>query len=107
MYHTGFNGLCELRVKMQYGKVDLNQAQIVRALRKAGASVLVLSSVGQGCPDICVSYKGQTWYFEIKSPGGRLTQAEEVFAQTWQGNYQVIYSVEEALKVLSIAYELN
>ena len=36
------------------GRTDGNQSEIVKALRKLGYSVLVMSSMGGGAPDICV-----------------------------------------------------
>jgi hypothetical protein len=39
-------------------RVDKNQAEIVSALRKAGARVLHLHQHGEGCPDILVGFLG-------------------------------------------------
>jgi len=33
-------------------KVDVNQAEMVETLRKAGADVYILSSVGKGIPEL-------------------------------------------------------
>ena len=46
-------------------KVDDNQSEIVAALRKVGCTVLILSSVGRGCPDIAVGRAKQNYFLEI------------------------------------------
>lgn len=83
-------------------KVDANQAEIVAALRQAGASVLLLHRVGQGCPDIAVGYRGRTYFMEIKTEKGRLTPAEAEFMSNWQGRYVVVRTPEEALKAIGL-----
>ncbi|HJP47915.1 hypothetical protein [Acinetobacter venetianus] len=39
-------------------KIDANQTEIVKALRKFGASVQSLASTGKGCPDLLVGFRG-------------------------------------------------
>ena len=46
---------------MRAAKIDANQNEIVDALRKAGCSVQILSSVGKGCPDILVGRGGRNY----------------------------------------------
>lgn len=41
----------------KYGRTDSNHAEIAAALRKAGASVVSLASVGNGCPDLLVGFR--------------------------------------------------
>ena len=40
-------------------KTDANQKQIISDLKKIGVSVLNLSRVGGGCPDILVGWQGK------------------------------------------------
>ncbi|CAB5212313.1 hypothetical protein UFOVP192_1, partial [uncultured Caudovirales phage] len=47
-------------------RVDENQKQIIHTFIALGASVLNLSRVGQGCPDILVGYKKHSVLCEIK-----------------------------------------
>lgn len=83
---------------MRYrAKVDANQAEVVDALRRAGASVTSLAAIGKGCPDLLVGFRGRNYLFEVKSAIGRLTPDQEAFALGWQGGYQIVRSVEEAL----------
>lgn len=78
-------------------KVDANQRVIVDALRRVGASVIDLSAVGDGCPDLLIGYRGQTWLVEVKSTRGKLTPAQKVVHAEWHGfPIAVIKTVEEA-----------
>jgi len=86
-------------------KVDANQQDIVNALRKAGASVQFLHGVGGGCPDILVGFRGQNLLMEIKdgakSPSRqKLTEWQEKWGVSWNGQACVVSSEEEALAVL-------
>jgi hypothetical protein len=47
-------------------KVDANQSVIVKALRNVGAFVQPLHTVGKGCPDLLVGYRGKWHVLEIK-----------------------------------------
>lgn len=86
-------------------KVDANQADIVKALRQAGASVLCLHRVGQGCPDLLVGKNEVNLLMEIKDgslPASwrTLSPDEAEFFTTWRGQVKLVKSVEEALEVL-------
>lgn len=89
-------------------KVDRNQAEIVAALRKVGCSVLSLSAIGNGCPDLLVSYRqrssksNRTLLMEIKRQKGKLNEQQEDFRSKWIGELCVVRSVDEALLVLGI-----
>jgi hypothetical protein len=69
---------------MRYAaRVDANQAQIVSALRAAGAYVWVI-----GLPvDLLVGYKNHTFLVEIKDgPKKRLTKLQQDFFENWTGS---------------------
>ena len=86
-------------------RIDDNQNDIVAALRKAGATVRVISQ-GEGIPDLLVGFMGETILLEVKDgnkpPSARtLTDAEKKFFDDWRGGLLVIVeSVEDALKML-------
>ncbi len=86
-------------------RIDGNQNEIVEALRKQGASVLITSQL-KNCFDILVGYDGINFIVEIKDGNKpksqrKLTKGEEVFRDNWKGGkYYVIESVEEALDML-------
>lgn len=86
-------------------KVDANQPEIVAGLRQLGASVQILSAVGDGCPDIMVGWHGHTYALEIKDEdqppsAQKLTPAQVRWHTAWKGQVAVVKSLAEALAVL-------
>lgn len=87
-------------------KVDANQAEIVKALRKAGCRVQSLAVVGDGCPDLLVKGPDDRIHlFEVKDgakvPSARkLTEAEQRFADEWR-IVKVVLSVEDAIAAVA------
>lgn len=87
-------------------KVDDNQAEIVAALRKIGASVQPLHAVGQGCPDLLVGWRGMTSLLEVKDgkkpPSARkLTEDQEKWHANWRGQVAVVETVEQAIEAVT------
>ena len=81
-------------------RVDANQAQIVSALRAAGAYVWII-----GLPvDLLVGYKNQTFLVEIKDgPKKRLTALQEDFFANWSGSTLArIDGPEAALRMIGV-----
>lgn len=71
-------------------KVDDNQSDLVKTLRKLGATVQSLSRIGEGCPDLLIGYCGITDVAEVKDPAKvpskqRLTEAQVLWIQVWHG----------------------
>jgi Holliday junction resolvase len=90
---------------MKYGKIDDNQTQIVKNLRKLGYSVAVTSGLAKGFPDIIVGKNGKNWMIEIKDgdkpPSKRtLTDPEIKFHAEWQGQIAVCNNIDEVLKII-------
>ena len=92
-------------------KVDDNHAEIVRALRDIGCSVLSLAAVGKGSPDLLVgasigvSGRRVNFLLEIKDgakpPSARkLTADEAQFHASWRGHLAIVESVDDALRVV-------
>jgi len=89
----------------RFGRTDGNQSRIVTDLRKAGATVQPLSSVGNGCPDLLVGFRDANYVIEIKDPAEdpnkrRLTKAEQRWHDAWRGQRAVVETVTEALTVI-------
>jgi hypothetical protein len=87
-------------------KVDGNQAEIVAALRKAGAHVQSLASVGKGCPDLLVSHRGKWHAMEIKDPAKppsarKLTEDQVAWHAQARAPVHVAMTAEEALRALT------
>ena len=81
-------------------KVDNNQPEVVRGLRHAGATVIHLHMVGDGCGDVLAGIDGVNYLLEIKTEDGKLTEAEEKLHASWRGQVAIVHSVEEALRVI-------
>jgi hypothetical protein len=87
-------------------KVDGNQAAVVAALRAVGATVQSLASVGGGCPDLLVGYRGRTYLLEVKDgakrpSSRRLRPGQETFRDRWRGaTVATVHGPEEALQVV-------
>lgn len=81
------------------GRRDANHGEIVAAFRHIGYTVLDLGAVGDGCPDICVGKFGYSHLVEIKTEEGRLTSDQQEFKQVWEGNYDIVRSIEDVLEL--------
>lgn len=83
-------------------KVDANQGEIVDALRKIGASIIDLSAVGGGAPDLAVGFLGKTYLLEVKNPKtkGKLNKLQQKWHDEWKGSVYVVYSAEEAIGIV-------
>jgi len=87
-------------------RVDANQAEIVEALRKIGASVQPLHAVGQGCPDLLVGWRGIVSLLEVKDgskpPSARkLTEDQVKWHAEWRGQVAVVENVEQAIEAIT------
>ena len=71
-------------------QVDANQTAVVAAFRAAGASVLHLHAVGQGCPDLLIGIRGRDALVEVKdgkqAPAKqRLNEQQLKWHRQWRG----------------------
>ena len=86
---------------MRYAaRVDVNQDQIVIALRAAGAYVWII-----GLPvDLLVGYKGHTFLVEIKTDARkRLTALQRDFFENWGGSTLArVDSPDAALRMIGV-----
>ena len=88
-------------------KVDANQPEIVKALRKAGASVSPTHAAGSGFPDLVVGFRGVNYLIECKDgsrpPSARkLTPDQEKWHGTWLGTVHIVCNIDEALAVIGL-----
>ena len=83
-------------------RVDNTQKEIVAVLRKLGASVVHLHTVGQGCPDIAFAYRHQTYLAEIKNGplGYKFTPSQKRFHVTWRAPIALFDSVESVIEFI-------
>lgn len=92
---------------MRAAKVDANQPAIVAEFRRLGASVQVLSTVGQGCPDILVGYQGENLLCEIKHgekpPSARkLTPDQVKWHSDWRGSVHIVETLDDVRDLLRL-----
>lgn len=85
-------------------KVDANQADIVRALTAAGATVLSLAPIGKGCPDLLVAYGAPVAMFllEVKNKAGKnkVNEAQKNWHADWLAPVHVVLNPEQALRAI-------
>ena len=90
-------------------RTDANQTEITKALRKIGCSVQLLHSVGRGCPDMLVGYKGNNYLLEIKDgekpeSQRKLTPEQNIWHFDWRGQVAIVTSPSDAIdKILQMA----
>lgn len=91
----------------KFAKVDRNHKIIVDSLRKYGATVQSLATIGNGCPDIVVGFMGYNLLMEIKVPGCKLTIDESVWHDKWNGTVFVVHSPLEAINCVQFVCGRN
>ena len=80
-------------------RTDLNQPDIVDALRRAGRTVEILAYIGGGCPDLLVGYGGTNYLLEIKrDEKADVTSDEREWIQGWRGQVRVVWTIRQALE---------
>ena len=85
---------------MRAAKIDKNQPDIVKAFRAMGASVHILSTVGDGFPDLAIGIHGKTFLVEVKTEEGKLTKDQVKWHDEWKGQKVIIRGVDEAIAFL-------
>jgi hypothetical protein len=87
---------------MRAAKTDANQSEIVKALRKMGATVQPLHTVGQGTPDLLVGIQGRNFLLEVKD-GNKPPSAQKLTADQvewhggWRGQVEVVNSIDQTI----------
>ena len=76
-------------------KVDGTQKAVVEALRAYGWTVVSLSRMGGGVPDLLIAKDGRTVLVEVKTKKGKLRFAQEAFLATWPGSWSILRSVQD------------
>lgn len=89
---------------MLAAKVDACQAEIVLALRKIGAQVESLASVGHGVPDLMVLFRDRIILLELKSVNGKLRKSQVEWHRRWAGHVYVVNSIEGAFRAIGAVW---
>ena len=79
-------------------KVDANQPDIVKALRKLGYTVYL------DVDDILVGKNGFNYWYEIKNKNGRNRKQESQtkLEKEWLGHYKIVSSLDEILEDMKL-----
>jgi hypothetical protein len=84
-------------------KVDLNQSEIVKALRAIGCDVELI-----GRPvDALVGYRKHNFLLEIKQEGKQSRKdqkAQQDWIKNWRGQVRYVTSPEEAIRLVTMGY---
>lgn len=67
------------------GHHDANHSEIAAALSRLGPEPIDTTKVGGGFFDLVWPFQGWTVGFEVKTPDGKLTPAQERFHAEWRG----------------------
>ncbi len=83
-------------------RTDDNQQVIISALRQVGCSVLDLSPIGKGCPDLLVGRAGRLYLLEVKNRAGKnkVNVLQAAWHERWPGMVAVVHDYREALKAI-------
>ncbi len=82
-------------------RIDTNHVEIVIALRRVGASVLSLHTLGKGAPDLLVGFRGYNYLLEIKTVSGKLEEGQVDWHNLWRGQRpQTVHTVDQALAAI-------
>ena len=90
-------------------KIDSNQPQIVKALRRSGAFVILTSQL-KNAFDLLVIYRGTIYIVEVKDgekvkSKRKLTEGEMLCqhgVESHGAKYHIIESVDDALKMIGV-----
>ena len=90
-------------------RTDANQTEIVETLRTVGATVQPLHSVGVGCPDLLVGFRGLNYLIEVKDgrkpPSERkLTPDQVEWHSEWTGQVDIAEWPEDALRIIGATH---
>lgn len=66
-----------------------------------GVSVLILSQVGNGAPDLLLGFRGKNYLVEIKSKNGKLRQDQKEFIDEWRGQATMAKTLDQVRKVIN------
>lgn len=97
-------------VKRTKARVDKNQPQFTKSMRKRNASVALTHTVGSGYPDASLGVAGVSFLVELKSDKkSKLTKDEKGFHEIWKGQLFVCVDenefIEKALKYIDYIIE--
>lgn len=80
-------------------RTDTNQKAIIDCFKQLGYSVLSLSNVKSGCPDLLCAKNGINILVEIKTEKGKLNPLQKEFIQKWNSRVFVIRDIDGVIEL--------
>ena len=100
-------GLQDMTHKRYANRVDDNQKQIVKDLRKIPGV-----SVKPGYDDLLVGFQGRTYWFEVKNPStlrkdgsfvkGRVKDGQYKLQNEFNGHYSIVTTSKEIMQQIGV-----
>lgn len=89
------------------GRQDANAGAIIKALKRCGATIIDMHTLGGGVPDIVCGYQGRNILMEIKArpkaTNAGVHERQETFAREWRGDRVItVRSEAEALQAIGV-----
>jgi hypothetical protein len=82
-------------------KRDGNEPEIIKALVKAGASVMQISTLDLVVGYCCKDGTRANAVMEVKMPGKKPDEDQQKYIDSWRGAVYVVYTVEQALEIIA------
>lgn len=83
---------------MEHNRRDVNQREVVDALRGASYQVFITADIKHGFPDLlAVTKYGRGVLLEVKVPGAKLTEDETKFFAECRMPHTIVRSGQEAV----------
>ena len=88
-------------------RTDDNQQDIISEFRRLGCSVLDMSRLGEGTPDLLIGYAGQCMLVEVKNgkkpPSKRVLTGPQIdFWMSWKANPRVVKNLDDVAKTVNV-----
>lgn len=81
-------------------RVDANQGEVVGAFERMGCSVVILSAVGVGVPDLLVSVHRVSVLVEVKTVEGSLDPSQVRFHRESKAWIEVVRDLDDVIRLV-------
>lgn len=82
-------------------RVDGNHSTLVKTFEQLGCSVLDLSRVGGGAPDLLIGIAGVNVLVEVKLPGLKLRKNQTDWVDAWRGPVETARTQQDVIDIVN------
>ena len=82
-------------------RADSNQDELREVFERMGCSVINLSQVGNGCPDLAVSLHGFTDLVEVKTEAGKFTPEQIRFHRESKATIHEARTAQDCVRIVA------